>query len=123
MKIKRYAAASMRAALALVRAEQGPDAVILSSRRSEDGIEVIAAVDYDEALFVDAKRQSAAPSIAPPSRDASPASVTIAPAAPAAPRAPATDLGYGAMQRELVGLRRMLETGLGGMTWNDMRLR
>ena len=39
----------MRAALARVRAEQGPDAVILSSRRGEDGIEVIAAVDYDEA--------------------------------------------------------------------------
>ncbi|MGB6307999.1 MAG: hypothetical protein WBF89_09415, partial [Steroidobacteraceae bacterium] len=59
MKIKRYSASSMRAALALVRAEQGPDAVILSSRRGEDGIEVIAAVDYDEALFVDATRQRA----------------------------------------------------------------
>jgi flagellar biosynthesis protein FlhF len=57
MKIKRYTALSMRAALALVRAEQGPDAVILSSRRGEDGIEVIAAVDYDEALFVDLHRQ------------------------------------------------------------------
>ena len=55
MKIKRYTAVSMRAALAQVRAEQGPDAVILSSRRGEDGIEVIAAVDYDEALFVEAK--------------------------------------------------------------------
>src|SRR5258708_7800218 len=59
MKIKRYTAVSMRAALALVRAEQGPDAVILSSRRGEDGIEVIAAVDYDEALFVEANRQRA----------------------------------------------------------------
>ncbi|MEP6884411.1 MAG: flagellar biosynthesis protein FlhF [Gammaproteobacteria bacterium] len=57
MKIKRYTAASMRAALAQVRAEQGPDAVILSSRRSDDGIEVIAAVDYDEALLVEANRQ------------------------------------------------------------------
>ena len=57
MKIKRYTAASMRAALAQVRAEQGPDAVILSSRRSDEGIEVIAAVDYDEALFVEANRQ------------------------------------------------------------------
>src|SRR5450631_136011 len=59
MKIKRYTAVSMRAALAQVRAEQGPDAVILSSRRSDQGIEVIAAVDYDEALFVDATRQRA----------------------------------------------------------------
>jgi flagellar biosynthesis protein FlhF len=61
MKIKRYTAVSMRAALAQVRAEQGPDAVILSSRRGDDGIEVIAAVDYDEALFVDANRQRQAP--------------------------------------------------------------
>jgi flagellar biosynthesis protein FlhF len=51
VKIKRYMAASMRAALGQVRAEQGPDAVILSSRRVAEGIEVIAAVDYDEALF------------------------------------------------------------------------
>jgi flagellar biosynthesis protein FlhF len=66
MKIKRYTAVSMRAALAQVRAEQGPDAVILSSRRGEDGIEVIAAVDYDEALFAEANRQRApAPTITP----------------------------------------------------------
>ena len=37
MKIKRYMAPSMRVALALVRAEQGPDAVILSSRRVRGG--------------------------------------------------------------------------------------
>src|SRR5580692_438102 len=67
MKIKRYSAVSMRAALAQVRAEQGPDAVILSSRRNEEGIEVIAAVDYDEALFGDAKGQRApAPAITLP---------------------------------------------------------
>ena len=62
MKIKRYMAESMRAALAQVRAEQGPDAVILSSRRVAEGIEVIAAVDYDEALFAGAtqKRTSVA---------------------------------------------------------------
>jgi flagellar biosynthesis protein FlhF len=50
-------AASMRAALDQVRIEQGPDAVILSSRRMDEGIEVIAAVDYDEALIAGAARQ------------------------------------------------------------------
>jgi flagellar biosynthesis protein FlhF len=67
MKIKRYTAPSMREALARVRAEQGADAVILSSRRGEEGIEVIAAVDYDEALFADANRQRSAvsPTMAP----------------------------------------------------------
>src|SRR5271170_4228530 len=69
MKIKRYTAVSMRAALGQVRAEQGPDAVILSSRRSNDGIEVIAAVDYDEALFADANRQRPPPISAAPQPD------------------------------------------------------
>jgi flagellar biosynthesis protein FlhF len=74
----------MRAALALVRAEQGPDAVILSSRRGEDGIEVIAAVDYDEALFVEANRQraSAVSAQAPtPAPAASPEPIVAQPAA------------------------------------------
>src|SRR5579863_8506510 len=66
MKIKRYTAPSMREALARVRAEQGADAVILSSRRGEEGIEVIAAVDYDEALFVEANRQRSAVSSTAP---------------------------------------------------------
>jgi len=82
MKIKRYMAESMRAALAQVRSEQGPDAVILSSRRVAEGIEVIAAVDYDEALFAGAtqKRTSVAaaepvqPPAAAPDLEAPPAS-------------------------------------------------
>jgi flagellar biosynthesis protein FlhF len=148
MKIKRYTAESMRAALALVRAEQGPDAVILSSRRSEGGIEVIAAVDYDEGLFAAATRQrtadvippeASAPAIVPaPAANPVPASNPLLAASPApaptisrtpaaartapAPVAP-PDFGYGAMQRELRDLRQLLETGLAGMTWNDQRLR
>lgn len=50
MKIKRYLDKDMRHVLRRVREDQGPDAVILSNRRVEDGIEVIAAIDYDEAL-------------------------------------------------------------------------
>ncbi len=85
MKIKRYLAASMRAALDQVRLEQGADAVILSSRRMSEGVEVIAAVDYDEALIAGAARQYA--------REASaagqPAGTVQSPPAPAtAPPAP-----------------------------------
>lgn len=50
MKIKRYLDKDMRHVLRRVREDQGPDAVILSNRRVEEGIEVIAAIDYDEAL-------------------------------------------------------------------------
>lgn len=50
MKIKRYLDKDMRHVLRRVREDQGPDAVILSNRRIDEGIEVIAAIDYDEAL-------------------------------------------------------------------------
>ena len=51
MKIKRFVGTDMRQVLRRVREEQGPDAVILSNRRVDEGIEVVAAVDYDEALM------------------------------------------------------------------------
>jgi len=50
MKIKRFVASDMRTALRMVRDEHGPDAVILSNRRTEEGIEIVAANNYDEAL-------------------------------------------------------------------------
>ena len=50
MKIKRFMDSDMRHVLRRVREEQGPDAVILSNRRVDGGIEVISAIDYDEAL-------------------------------------------------------------------------
>ena len=50
MKMKRYFAADARQALREVREEQGPDAVILSNRRVPGGVEIIAAMDYEDAL-------------------------------------------------------------------------
>ena len=50
MKIKRFFAADMRQAIHQVRAEQGPDAVILSTRTTGGGVEIVAAVDYDAEL-------------------------------------------------------------------------
>lgn len=54
MKIKRFVAPDMRQALRRVREEQGPDAVILSNSRVAEGVEIIAALDYDEALIREA---------------------------------------------------------------------
>ena len=59
MKIKRFYARTMRDALQQIREEQGPDSVILSKRKMADGIEVIAAVDYDEALLHQSSNLSA----------------------------------------------------------------
>ena len=59
MRIKRFLAPDMRTALRMVREEQGPDAVILSNRPAEGGIEVVAATDYDESLMQQALRVAA----------------------------------------------------------------
>jgi flagellar biosynthesis protein FlhF len=143
-------AASMRAALDQVRLEQGPDAVILSSRRINEGVEVIAAVDYDEALIAGAARQyalaanAAAASVAATNAAAAnaPGAEAKAPAPPAlrraverrAPSAQARDLaavgipqdaqrGFATVQRELKDLRHLVENGLAGLSWHDKRVR
>jgi len=67
MKIKRFVAPDMRQAMRQVRDEQGPDAVILSTRRLDDGIEIIAALDYDEALV-----REAGFGVEPPAREETP---------------------------------------------------
>ena len=41
----------MRQAIRKVRDALGPDAVILSNRTLEEGVEVVAAIDYDESLL------------------------------------------------------------------------
>ena len=46
--MKRFAAADMREGIRLIRADLGADAVILSSQKTAQGIEITAAVDYDE---------------------------------------------------------------------------
>lgn len=83
MKIKRFVAPDMRQAMRNVREEQGSDAVILSTRRLPDGIEIIAAVDYDEALIREAARHGVVPVAEVPA--------LIAPVAPVNPPAPAVE--------------------------------
>ncbi len=51
MKIKRFTGSDMRQAIRNVRDALGADAVILSSSKTENGIEVVAAMDYDESLL------------------------------------------------------------------------
>lgn len=48
MKIKRFLAKDMRTALAQVKETLGSDAVIMSNKKVTGGIEIVAAVDYDE---------------------------------------------------------------------------
>src|ERR1700748_51787 len=77
MKIVRHIAPDMRQALRAIREKLGEDAVILSSRKIPEGVEVTAAVDFDASSLTGA--QAAAFAAAP----------LPTPSAPA-PRAPAS---------------------------------
>jgi flagellar biosynthesis protein FlhF len=115
----------MRQALRAIREQLGEDAVILSSRRTPQGVEVTAAMDF-EAGSLDAAAAVAAPAPAPtPAKVAAPAAMSVSMAAPTSATEPEPlfppqpDIRADAMGKELQTLRRMLETQLAQLAWND----
>ena len=135
MKIVRHTAPDMRQALRAIREQLGEEAVILSSRRIPQGVEITAAVDFDAgsleapaaatpvvtapavataaAATASAAAASVAPRVTTAARDELPAA-TLAPLFAAQPEVPAETMG-----KELQTLRRMLETQLAQLAWND----
>ncbi len=51
MRIKRTYASTIREALDLVKQEQGPDAVIMGNKKVPGGVEILSAIDFDEAAI------------------------------------------------------------------------
>lgn len=106
MKIKRYFAANMRQAMNLVRQEHGDDAVILSTKDVEDGVEVVAALDPE----MTEQKQSSNPV---GSSYKSPEMTR-----PAEPSG-ANQQDIAAMAGELKAVRAMLENQLSGLAWGQ----
>lgn len=148
MNIRRYVANDMREALTSIRADLGADAVMLSSRKLPNGVEVIAAVDYDGSLIGDAKADAAADEagereledyehVARRSKSAEAAVLTQAPPpaqpaptqrpvaappqpAPAPAAAAVAPAAESSIALEIKDLRRLLETQLASLAWNDL---
>lgn len=129
MKIKRFHAKDMRDAIRRVREEQGPDAVVLSTERTADGVVLIAAVDYDEALMQQAlgvmrqetpkpqaKRTAPAPAKKPVAARPAPAQK---PAAPKRSVPPAANADVAALDREIRSIKRMLEDQVARLSWTQ----
>jgi flagellar biosynthesis protein FlhF len=96
MKLKRFTAADTRTAMQQINATLGPDAVILSSHQIEGGVEVVAAIDFDETIL---NAKSANSLAEPPSKGSS-----------YAPQVTPMD----DMRQEIQTLRGMLEAQLKG---------
>jgi flagellar biosynthesis protein FlhF len=107
MKVRRYFAADMRAALKEVRERQGGDAVILSNRRIAGGVELIAA---DETYEPVPKETTEAP------RD----TVQSAQARQGPELVYTQSQVVSQMRDELRGLRSLLEGQVSGLAWGEM---
>jgi flagellar biosynthesis protein FlhF len=148
MKIRRFFASDMRQALRQVREALGADAVILSNKGVQGGVELVAAVDYDESAF-----STSTPS-AIESHDMPPLKGSITPKSVAAssyaaigkqdnkrasnqglhsekrveaaqasekPRVQwSQDPILREMRQEMQALRRMMEIELSELTWRDL---
>lgn len=150
MKIKRFVAPNMKTAIAAVKKEIGEDAVILSNKSVPEGVELIAAVEFDEERFqAEVEKKSA---IRNKSQSQSPVSSerkTKQPVASVETASANNDdrmshsanhqaSGYqakvetlqdsseaqnetmDAMRREMQALRRMMENELSGISWQEM---
>ncbi|HTQ36241.1 MAG TPA: flagellar biosynthesis protein FlhF [Steroidobacteraceae bacterium] len=109
MKIKTYIARDMKAALREVRAEQGPDAVLLSTRHFAGGVEVTVAVEPAEATPPEGVAAAPVDDFA----------AVLAHTAAAEPAAAADPL----LGSELRSMRQLLESQVSKLAWDDLARR
>ncbi len=111
MKIKRFVAQDMRQALRMVREALGEDAVILSNKSIDGGVELTAAVDLvddDSADVVDQRIPSRQPVAAKATKAAADKPAAV-------PEDALAD-----MRREMQNLRRWMQAELSGLSWYDL---
>jgi flagellar biosynthesis protein FlhF len=121
MKIKNFTGRDMRDALRLVRREFGVDAVILSTRSLETGVEVSAAIDAARL-----PTEAAVDPVAPMAPVIAPVIAAVPTAAQAVSASTAVATGpaeQNAVSEELRTLRQLLERQLAALAWNDFTRR
>ncbi len=112
MQIRRFTGPDTRDAMRQIRDALGPDAVILDTHRSPDGIEISAAMDFDPAAY-DAAR-SRGRRIDLTDSDELPASAETA-----AQSAGVADAAVDSVRQEMRGIRTLLEAQLSRLTWDN----
>ena len=126
MKMHKYTAPDMRTALRKVRAEHGPDALILWTRRTAGVVELTVATDPEAManaeILTEARRAVGADTVAMPARSAS-RPVVVPPVGSPPGVLPPAVAGSPAIDSELRSLRHLLETQLAALAWNDLTRR
>jgi len=129
MRIIRQVAPTTRQALRAVRERLGENAVILSSRRTPQGVEITAGAEVGSGTELAAELAETPPAAGPAPATAASAAVHDDPADPAAAAAVRTvpfsapPAAADAVGQELKTLRCMLESQLAQLAWSDMTRR
>jgi flagellar biosynthesis protein FlhF len=123
MKIRRYVAKDMRQALKEVRDNQGPDAVILSTRNIGDEVEVVAAIDFDPEMHQAAVARDELDVYTADASGNHDFAHLLSRSLNGDANSSDAVHGNSAVGAELSALRRMLETQLATLAWNDLTRR
>jgi flagellar biosynthesis protein FlhF len=136
MKMHKYTAPDMRTALRKVRAEHGPDALILWTRRTAGVVELTVATDPEAManaeILTEARRAVGADTVAMPTRSTSRPAVVppvgvppvgVPPVGVPPVGVPPAFAGSPTIDSELRSLRHLLETQLAALAWNDLTRR
>ena len=126
MKIKRFVASDIRQALRQVRETLGADAVILSNKSVDGGVELVAALDYDEQAFTADLAESRPGATATvmtesePERPGPDVGERLTHRSSVSPVDRSQDADLAEMRQEMKALRRMMENQLSEITWREM---
>ena len=128
MNVRKFVAATSREALRRVRVEMGEDAVILSNRNVEGGVEISALADTDYALLTrqpEATQPSSAQKIsATPGGTSGVAAALPTPATSiAAYDAPALQREQQGILSEIISVRNIMQEQLASLSWSGMQQR
>lgn len=115
MNMKRFVAKTSREVLRLVRSELGADAVIMSNRNVEGGVEVIAMTNAKFAGLEHEARQPA-PVQRVPAATKNAAPITVA-------AAPAAESEQQGILSEIKSMRDMMQEQIACLSWSDMQQR
>jgi len=123
MMLRKFYADTDREALRLVREKLGPNALILTNRKTETGVEIMAVPEGEFASVtagISTSKHAPAPEPTPPASPLHSVSVQARPESPPQQQQPSIDSGGYDLVQEVRILRSMLEGQLAAFAWHDL---
>ena len=114
MKIMTFSAADMRQGMDKVSEALGPDVVILETRDTSHGVEIVAATDFDPDNWT----PDQAPPLEPPRETAAPPAMVQSSSAAPAPLTPEASLELNRLRDEMNAMRGLLQDQVSSLTWS-----